>query len=394
MFVRGRKRKSTMFKKLKITAALLVIIAIITAFSAGCSLVSTSKTNTASASPGPDIIKQAWDIINNNYVDPSKIDTENETGAAIQGIIKTLDDPYSTYLTPSDYQLIESSLAGQFYGIGAVVSVQNNYPVIVSTMAGSPAEKAGIKAGDVIQAINGEPTEGMSPDLAASKIRGPDGTTVKLLILHQGQTAPVEITVTRAKINLTSVYFEMRDSYAYIVISEFTSRTESEFAPIIPQLKTENAKGIVLDLRGNGGGSLDSIVEVASHFVKEGIIVQVRDREGKIEIDKVIPGKATTDLPMVVLVDHDTASASEALAGALQDHDRALIAGNVTFGKGSAGLIYHLDDGSGIYLMLYRWLTPNGRLIEGQGIEPDIELTLTGDDAVDWAINYLKTGLH
>ncbi|MGD0796042.1 MAG: S41 family peptidase [Dehalococcoidales bacterium] len=380
-----------MFKRLKILAALLLVIAIIISFSAGCTLI---PANTTKVSPGPDVIQQAWDIISKNYVELSKLDSTNMTRAAIEGIIDALDDPYTTYFTPSEYQLIQSSLAGEFYGIGAVVSVQDKNLVIVSPMKDSPAEKAGIKADDIIQAINGEPTDGMSLELATSKIRGPGGTTVKLLILHKGETTPIEITITRAKVDLPSVNFEMRGNYAYIVISQFTERTETEFAPIIPQLKTNNAKGIILDLRGNGGGALDSVVQLASHFLTQGIVVQVRNNQGKIETDNVIAGRATTDLPMIVLVDNESASASEALVGALQDHHRAIIAGNVTYGKGSAGLIYRLDDGSGIYLMTYRWLTPNGRLIEGHGIEPDIKLELTGDDEVNWAINYLTNGLH
>lgn len=380
-----------MFKKLQIVAALLLIIAITMAFSAGCSII---PTTTAKATPGTDVIKQAWDILSNNYVDPSKLNSANMTRAAIEGIIGTLQDPYTTYLSPEENQQFQSSFTGTFEGIGAVVSMQDNNLVIVSPMTGSPAEKAGIKAGDIIQAINGEPTSGMSLDIAISKIRGPSGTTVKLLILHKGDTVPVEITVTRAKVDVPSVHYEMRGSYAYIVISQFTERTETEFAPFIPQLKTDNAKGIILDLRGNPGGLLDIVIDMASHFIPKGIVVQVRSREGVVTTDNVKSGFATTDLPMVVLVDKFSASGSEVLSGALQDHNRALIAGNTTYGKGSVTFLYQLSDGSAIYVTGSRWLTPNGRLIEGHGIDPDIKLELTGDDEITWAINYLANGMH
>ena len=232
----------------------------------------------------------------------------------------------------------------------------------------------------------------MTVDMAVSKIRGPRGTDVVLTILHPGETEPVEINVTRDKIDVPSVTFEMRGSIAYISILQFTERTETEFAPVVQQLKDDNATGIILDLRGDPGGLLDIVIDIASHFITDGVIVQVRSNQGVIETDNVHKGLETTDLPMVVLVDEFSASGSEVLSGALQDYDRALIAGNTTYGKGSVNYLHQLSDGSGLYLTSSRWLTPKGRLIEGQGIVPDIKLELTGEDAVNWAINYLENG--
>ena len=229
----------------------------------------------------------------------------------------------------------------------------------------------------------------MSLDIAISKIRGPSGTTVKLLVLHQGDTEPVEITVTRAKVEVPSVTFEMRGDIAYITISQFTNRTEDEFTQIMPELTSENATGIILDLRGNPGGLLNIVVEIASHFITKGTIVSVRSRQGVITTMNAVAENMTTDLPMVVLVDEFSASGSEVLAGALQDHNRATIAGNVTYGKGSVNISTAFEDGSGIYITISRWLTPNGRLIEGNGIQPDVKLDVTGDDAIQWAIDYL-----
>jgi carboxyl-terminal processing protease len=381
-----------MIKKCKIVAALLLVIAIAAVFSSGCALIPTSTPKTGQ---GADVIKEAWDIISREYVEPSRLDSANMTRAAIEGLVNTLNDPYTTYLTPEENKKFDqSSISGAFEGIGAVVNLQDKYPVIVSPFSGSPAEKAGIKAGDIIKAINGESTANMSLDLAVSKIRGPKGTTVKLSILHKGETTPVEITVTRNRVEVASVHFEMRGNIAYINISQFTEHTETEFAPVIQQMKDANAKGIILDLRGNPGGLLDIVIDVASHFITEGIVTQVKSNQGVVEIEKVKTGVVTTNLPMVVLVDEFSASGSEVLAGALQDHKRALISGNTTYGKGSVCYLHTLSDGSGIYITASRWLTPNGRLIEGQGIEPDKKLELTGDDAINWAIDYLNNSLH
>jgi carboxyl-terminal processing protease len=376
-----------MYKTMKKFVALLLVMAVAMTFSAGCTLIPTSSPKTGE---GVDKIQEVWNIISREYVEPSKLNSENMTRAAIEGIIKTLDDPYTTYLTAAEYELGQSNISGEFEGIGAVVSVKDENLVIVSPISGSPAEKSGIKAGDIIREINGETVDGMSLDVAISKIRGPSSTVVRLLILHQGETAPVEIAITRTRVELPSVKFEMRGDIAYINITQFTGRTETEFAPVIQQLKNAGARGIILDLRGNPGGLLDVVIKVASHFIPEGVIVQVRSNQGIIEKDNAVTGLTTTDLPMVVLVDNFSASGSEVLSGALQDHNRAVISGNTTYGKGSVDYLLKLSDGSGLYLTVSRWLTPNGHLIEGHGIEPDVKLELTGEDAVNWAIQYLN----
>ncbi len=380
-----------MIKNFKTIAATLAVIVITAICSTGCNFI---PVEISKAEPGIDTIKEAWDIISREYVESSKIDTANMTRAAISGIIETLDDPYTTYLTPEEFKISQSGISGEFDGIGAVVGERDGNLVIVYPFTDSPAEKAGIRSGDIIKAVNGESTIGMSVDLAVSKIRGPKGTTVVLTILHEGENEPVEITVTRNKIEIDSVNYEMRGDIAYINILQFTERTEEEFAPVIRQLKDANAKGIILDLRGNPGGLLSTVVDVASHFIPEGIIVKVKSNKGVIETENARKGMVTTDLPVVVLVDEFSASGSEVLSGALQDHNRALIAGNVTYGKGSVNYLYQLSDGSGLYITSSRWLTPDGRLIEGQGIEPDVKLELLDDEAIEWAIDYLHNGLH
>ncbi|MFH1646936.1 MAG: S41 family peptidase [Chloroflexota bacterium] len=373
----------------RVTLAALVVVVIALSFGAGFMYGHTRFAGTGS---GPDIVAQAWDIIFKEYVDPTRLDTENMTRAAIEGIVDTLDDPYTSYLEPRNYQLGLSSLEGEFDGIGAYVTIEDKKLTIIAPIAGSPAEKAGILAGDVILQIDGEPVGDMSVAEAVIKIRGPRGTAVKLIILHQGATDPVEIDVIRATIEVPSVTFEMREDIAYIKINQFSERTADELSTALDDARAQQARGIVLDLRHNPGGLLDTVIDVASYFLHDGTVVAVRSNEGRVTTLDVIKGHQVTDLPMVVLVDSASASGSEVLAGALQDHGRALVSGNITFGKGSVNVLRRLDDGSGLYLTTARWLTPGGRLIEGQGIEPDVRLEVTGEDAILWAIDYLHGG--
>jgi carboxyl-terminal processing protease len=239
--------------------------------------------------------------------------------------------------------------------------------------------------------IDGRSTAGMSSAEAVLLIRGPKGTPIRLLILHEGETEPVEIEIVRAEIQLDSVNYEMRGDIAYINITHFSERTAVELAPVLESITREGAKGIVLDLRSNPGGILETVVDVASFFLKEGVVVDVVDNQGQHTASSVKPTGLSIDLPMVVLLDNYSASGSEVLAGALQDHDRAVLAGMKTFGKGSVNVLLSLSDGSGLYITTARWLTPDGRLIEGQGLVPDYEFELTGEEAIQWAIDYLKS---
>jgi carboxyl-terminal processing protease len=375
-----------MFSSSKIFTISILIVAVVIAFAGGFFFGQAAQPTSPE---GLDAVQEAWNIILTQYVDPSRISTANITAGAIEGMLATLHDPYTVYYSPAEYKIIQTDYEGAFEGIGATVTTLEGKIVIVTPIAGAPAEKAGLKKNDVVIEVNGESVEGMSLDVVIGKIRGPSGTTVTLLVLHEGDTEPVEITITRAKVEIPSLAFEMRGDIAVITIYQFTSRTEEELAQVMPKLAEENAQGIVLDLRGNPGGILDIVVQVASHFITDGVIVSVRDREGKIETYNAVSRDVTTTLPMVALVDEFSASGSEVLAGALQDHQRALIAGTVTYGKGSVNVLYPLSDGSGVYITISRWLTPNGTLIEGNGIEPDKTLDITGEEELQWAIDYL-----
>jgi carboxyl-terminal processing protease len=237
--------------------------------------------------------------------------------------------------------------------------------------------------------VNGVTTEGISLMETVLKIRGPAGTQVTLTILHEGDTAPVDIEITRAQIDTSSVEAEMKGDIVYIRILQFDEKTNGELNDALESLDLASSRGIILDLRSNPGGLVPTVVDVASHFIKEGVVITLVDNKGNRTTESVHPNGVFTDLPIVVLVDEYSASGSEVLTGALRDHNRATVAGVKTFGKGSYDTTISLQDGSYIYLTVGRWLTPDGHLIEGKGIEPDYVLTETGDDEIQWAVDFL-----
>jgi carboxyl-terminal processing protease len=377
-----------MSKRLKIiVVSLLVMASIGLSFGAGCILGIGTPVST---DQHLDIVTEAWGIIFQDYVDQSKLDATKLSQGAVKGMVEALDDPYMAYLDPQAYQLFMSGLQGSFEGIGAQVGVKDKQIMIIAPLPDSPAAKAGIKAGDVILEIDGLSTEGMNTEEAVLHIRGPKGTTVKLLILHQGESNPVLIEIVRAEIKTASVNLEMKGDIAYIRIIEFSERTNDELSAILQGNEFKSARGIIIDLRANPGGFLDAVVDVTSHFLKEGIVVSVVDNRGNKTSRSVRSHVVTVELPMVILTDNYSASSSEVLAGAMQDYGRAVIAGTKTWGKGSVNTFHQLKDGSVIYITIARWLTPKGRAIEGKGIEPDYKLDLQGDALIQWAIDYLK----
>ena len=345
----------------------------------------------AGPSDGLETVKQVWNIIFDDYVDRDHLDPDKLSEGAIEGMLEALDDPYSSYLDAETHQLGLSSLEGELEGIGAQVAIRDEQITIIAPIANSPAAAAGIRAGDVVLEIDGQSTAEMSLAEAVLNIRGPKGTSVRLLILHQDESEPEEIEIVRDKIELPSVHFEMREDIAYINITHFSGHTSEELSATLESMTQEEVRGIILDLRSNPGGILEIVVDVTSYFLPEGVVVSVVDNRKEHTTLEVNPKEMVTDLPVVVLVDSFSASGSEVLAGALQDYGRATIAGSQTFGKGSVNVLQKLKDGSGLYITTARWLTPNGRLIEGEGIKPDYELELEGEEAIQWAMDYLKS---
>lgn len=375
-----------MSKTIKVIVSALMVAVVALAFGAGYTF---GRHNLSGVGEGLNIVGQAWNIIFTDYVDRENINTANMTRAAIEGMVETLDDPYTSYMAADQYEWGLSNLEGEFDGIGVYVTVEDRKLVVIAPITDSPADKAGIRAGDIILEVNGELVAEMSLMEAVVKIRGPEGTAVQLLILHKDEPEPEIIEIIRTRVEVPSVRFEMKEEIAYIDIIEFTKRTEAEIGTVLQSLTEENARGIILDLRGNPGGLVDAVIGVASHFLHEGIVLNIKYTGKDVDTLYVQNTASVTDLPMVVLVDNASASGSEVLAGALQDYDRATIAGTKTFGKGSVNILRRLDDGSGLYITTGRWLTPNGNLIEGEGIQPDYQLELTGEDAVQWAVDYL-----
>ena len=376
----------------KIVAMVTIILALAAGLAihlgAGCSLISGQSTTETDLDTA--LLEEVWEIAQKNYVEPDELDTEALIQGAVRGMVNALDDPHSAYLTPGDYELFTSDLAGEFEGIGAYVGYSDGEIVIIAPMPGSPAENAGIRSGDIIMSVDGESTFEWSLMDAVLAVRGPRGTSVSLLVLHEGDTEPVEIEIIRAEIEIPSVYSEMRGDIAYIIITDFTERTGDEFSTVFDEIVEQESAGIILDLRNNMGGSVSAVVEVASQFLDKGVVVSVIYNDGRKTDYSVKSTGETIELPMVVLVNEFSASASEALAGALQDYEVAVIAGTTTYGKGSACNLYRLSDGSGLYISVARWYTPEGRLIEGEGIEPDFELDPEEVDPVEWALDYLE----
>jgi carboxyl-terminal processing protease len=410
-----------MGKMLRIAAPLLLLIVavvlLVTSLGASCDFSSLSVSTPTPKQLG--VVDEAWNTILNDYVDKDKVDLDALSSSAIKAMLESIHDPYAAYFDAAEYKTIKQiNLEGTYGGIGAVVTIADGNLTVIAPIAGMPAEREGIKPQDKILEINGNSTQGMSLEEAVLKIQGKTGTQVTLQVLHQGEENPVTIVITREEIDVSSVYPEiiqgnstltptpaptvtpLPNGIAVITITYFSERTGDEIVSALKNVLASGAKGIVLDLRDNPGGVLDSAVIVASQFLKDGIVLYALDGNGKKETWDVKPGGLATDLPLAVLVNGNSASASEVVAGALQDHERGPLIGNQTFGKGSINHFRQLSDGSAIYISIGRWYTPNGRQIEGNGLTPDIVVERTEQDIqqgkdpqLDKAIEYIKSKL-
>ncbi|MCF8105232.1 MAG: S41 family peptidase [Desulfohalobiaceae bacterium] len=313
---------------------------------------------------------QIMDLIENTYV--REVNREELIKGAIEGMLKNLD-PHSAYLDKESFQDMQVETSGEFTGIGIEITTLNGKLTVVSPIEDTPAFKAGLRAGDVILEIDGESTQDISIMDAVHKIRGPKGEEVELTILHQESNQPERVTVVRDVIPLDSVKSEeLEKGYYYLRITNFNENTTSELQRVFNKMK-EHGKGVVLDLRSNPGGLLNQAVSVSDAFLSKGRIVYTKGKVKQAQMSfSAKDQKNDLDLPIVVLINAGTASASEIVAGALQDHKRALIIGERSFGKGSVQTVIPLADGSGIKLTTARYYTPNGRSIQAEGIKPDL----------------------
>lgn len=324
---------------------------------------------------------EVWDLVLQNFVDQDKIDYQQMTYGAIRGMLQTLgDDNHTVFFTPEEAEQQASSMEGSFEGIGAYVSLEDGFFTIVAPIHGSPAEAAGVLAGDVVLAVNGEEITGQPEWEVISKIRGPAGTSVLLTILHPEADEPVEISVTRQRIDINSVLWARipGTNFAYLQVTQFASDTNREFLEALLEMtaETEDAtpvEGILLDLRNNPGGFLQQALLIGSQLLPEGdVILHERDAAGQVStFTSRGPGMAR-ELPLVVLINEGSASASEILAGSLQENGRARLIGEVTLGTGTVLRPYNLSDGSVVRLGVTNWLTPGMQLIKGEGIKPNV----------------------
>ncbi len=317
---------------------------------------------------------QVWDKIKTKYVSSTADETTMLYGA-IQGLVGSLGDPYSLYFTPSGAEEFAKDLTGELEGIGAEIGIKDDQLMVIAPLPDSPAEKAGLKPGDKILTINDESTAGMDVNTAVSKIRGKAKTKVTLAILREGSSKPQDIVVTRAKIIVPSVMFSMKsDEIAYLRVMQFNEDTKKQFSKYVKEIKSKSVQGIILDLRNNPGGYLDTAIDMGSYWVTDGPIVSEKGRNGISNEHKTSGSHPLSGIKTIVLVNKGSASASEIVAGALQDTKNAILIGEQTFGKGSVQDLEPFADGSALKLTIAEWFTPNGKNINKEGIKPNIEV--------------------
>jgi carboxyl-terminal processing protease len=319
------------------------------------------------------LFSDVLNIVQDNYVE--KADVKKLIYGAVSGMLRELD-PHSSFLKPEEYKELQVETKGKFGGLGIEITMRDGILTVVSPLEGTPADKAGIQAGDQIIRIDDQPTQDMSLTEAVQKMRGPKGTKVKLTIIRKGERKPLDFELIRDTISIQSVKWRtLEPGYGYVRISSFQSGTGADLRKALDQLESDNhpLQGLVLDLRNDPGGLLDQAVEVADEFISEGLIVytggRLENQKMRFEAHK---NSKPRNFPIVVLVNSGSASASEIVAGALQDHKRAIVLGEPTFGKGSVQTVIPLNDGSALRLTTSLYYTPSGRSIQAKGIEPDI----------------------
>jgi carboxyl-terminal processing protease len=339
---------------------------------------------------------ETWDIIHNQFVDQPVDDLALMRGA-IRGMLEALGDRHTSYMTPEEFMQANEALEGEYEGIGAWVDITGEYVVIISPMRGSPAAEAGLLPNDIIIGIDGEDMTGIPGDLVLRRILGPAGTDVTLTIRRDTET--FDVTITRATIVVPTVEFEMlEDNIAYIGLYNYGERTTEQVRNALQELLAQNPDGLIFDLRGNGGGFLNTAIQVVSEFIADGVVMYEQYGDGDTFTYEAIPGGLATEIPLVVLVDEGTASASEITAGAIQDRGRGPLVGVTTFGKGSVQSWVTLrNNAGGLRVTIARWLTPNGRQISEIGLEPEYIVERTPEDfaagrdpQLDKAIEVLK----
>ncbi len=325
---------------------------------------------------------QSWDVVKEFYVD-QPVDEELMMRGAIRGMLESLGDEHTSYLDPTTFEETRAVLDGAEYeGIGAWVDIRGDYLTIISPMPGSPAEKAGLKSGDQVIAIDGEDMTGIDGELVRQRILGPKGTKVTMTIHRGGEAEPLVVEILRASIVVPSVIGEIKENnIAYVRLMTFGSDTTDDLKTTLKKLLAQKPSGMVLDLRNNGGGYLDTAIDVVSQFVGNGVVMNEETGDGRREVYEAKKGGLATEISLVVLINQGTASASEIVAGAVQDRGRGYLVGMTSYGKGSVqNSVVLVNDEGAIRVTTAKWLTPNDRQINKVGLQPDFIIELTEED--------------
>jgi len=348
------------------------------------------------------LLDEIWDIVEDEYVDPDELETTQLYRGAAAGLVAAVGDPHTVYVEPVTATVLEEDLQGTFEGIGATVKLEDGLVIIGRPLPNSPAEAAGLQPGDVILEVDGASLEGLGLYDAVGLIRGPKGTVVRLLVQREGVEEPFIVPVTRDRVESPVIASEMLEGgIAYLQLADFNAQVPRLLRDELRELVRQNPRGIILDLRGNPGGYLHVGVQVASEFLAYNSVVLHEIRRDAAEpVDHLASrGGLATDLPLVVLVNGGSASASEIVAGAIRDNQRGVLIGTATYGKGSVQSTHTLPDGSGLRVTISRWQLPGGDQLDGTGIEPDIMVDLTTEDWTegrdpqrDRAVEYLLEG--
>jgi carboxyl-terminal processing protease len=322
---------------------------------------------------------QAWDIVQDNFVDQESLDEQQLTYGAIRGMVQALgDEGHTAFLTPEERERQQSDLSGSFSGIGAQLGIQEQLPVIVAPFDGSPAQQAGVKAGDIIIRVDGEDVTSLPLNEIVTRIRGPEGTDVTLSLLRPDENRSLDVTITRGEIKVPAASWAMIPgvNVALIRLSQFSANAKDDIIASVEAAKEAGAEAMIVDVRNNPGGLLEQAIGVTSQFLTSGDVLLEEDAQGNRKSYEVERGGIATELPMVVLINPGSASSAEIFAGAIQDAERGELVGETTFGTGTVLQPYTLTDGSALLLGTRQWLTPKGRLIRKQGISPDHEVVL------------------